>query len=83
MGGNLRLTRALNPTIDQNHLVASEVVRFESFDGLQVPTSIDRVSLMTATPCPLTVHGGPGGQSRKGYRAEIQYLQSWLCGVQY
>ena len=78
MGGNpFRLTRALNPTIDQNHLVASEVVRFESFDGLQVPGLLYRPRQSddgNAVPLLINVHGGPGGQSRKGYRAEIQYL---------
>ena len=76
-GEPLRLTRALNNAIDQTHLVASEVIRFPSFDGLEVPGLLYRPKKASAeqpVPMMINVHGGPGGQSRKGYRAEIQYL---------
>lgn len=76
-GEPLRLTRALNEAIDQSHLVASEVIRFPSFDGLEVPGLLYRPKKANAeqpVPMMINVHGGPGGQSRKGYRAEIQYL---------
>ena len=76
-GEPLRLTRALNAAIDQTHLVASEVIRFPSFDGLQVPGLLYKPKHASAeqpVPMMINVHGGPGGQSRKGYRAEIQYL---------
>lgn len=76
-GEPLRLTTALNAAIDQTHLVASEVIRFPSFDGLQVPGLLYKPKKASAdqpVPMMINVHGGPGGQSRKGYRADIQYL---------
>lgn len=76
-GEPFRLTTALNAAIDQTHLVASEVVRFPSFDGLQVPGLLykpKKASAEQPVPMMINVHGGPGGQSRKGYRADIQYL---------
>jgi dipeptidyl aminopeptidase/acylaminoacyl peptidase len=33
-----QLTQALNPAIDQSHLVKSEVIRYKSFDGLEIPS---------------------------------------------
>lgn len=76
-GAPIRLTRALNASIDQTHLVASEVIRFPSFDDLQIPGLLykpQNASAEQPVPMMINVHGGPGGQSRKGYRAEIQYL---------
>ena len=32
-----KLTNTLNPAIDPNDLVSAEVVRYESFDGLEIP----------------------------------------------
>lgn len=72
-----RLTQTLNPDMDENHLVASEVVRFKSFDDLVVPGLLYKpkgASADNKVPALVWVHGGPGGQSRKGYRAAIQHL---------
>lgn len=72
-----RLTNSLNPEIDQNQLVAAEVVRYKSFDGLDIPAifykPIDATE-KNKVPALIWVHGGPGGQSRVGYFALIQYL---------
>lgn len=76
-GGAKRLTRALNPAIDASQLVEGEVVRFASYDGLAIPGILYRPrEARAANPVPalVWVHGGPGGQSRKGYRAELQHL---------
>ncbi|MEM8942158.1 MAG: alpha/beta fold hydrolase [Pseudomonadota bacterium] len=77
-GGQVsRLTRALNPEIDSEQLVEGEVLRFVSYDGLEVPGILYRpreASKDQAVPALVFVHGGPGGQSRKGYRASIQHL---------
>ena len=32
-----KLTQSLNPELNADHLVAAEVVRFSSFDGLEIP----------------------------------------------
>ncbi|MDH5433811.1 MAG: S9 family peptidase [Gammaproteobacteria bacterium] len=79
MGDNAtkRLTQTLNPEIDEADLVASEVRRFKSFDGLEVPGLLYKPKQSSAeakAPAMILVHGGPGGQSRKGYRAMVQHL---------
>jgi dipeptidyl aminopeptidase/acylaminoacyl peptidase len=72
-----RLTSSLNPQIDPQDLVDSEVVRFKSFDGTTVPSIFFKPQGATPenkVPALVWVHGGPGGQTRKGYSAGIQYL---------
>jgi len=72
-----RLTDTLSDKIDENHLVASEVVRFESFDGVEIPSLLYRPKGATAAnpaPMMLYIHGGPGGQTRTGYNPVIQHL---------
>jgi dipeptidyl aminopeptidase/acylaminoacyl peptidase len=72
-----RLTQTLNPDMDEQQLVASEVKRFKSFDGLEIPGILYKPKTASAeqkVPALVWVHGGPGGQSRKGYRAAIQHL---------
>lgn len=77
-GGQLQqLTDTLNPAIDPEFLVASEVVRFSSFDDVTIPGLLykphqaNRVNPVSAV---ILIHGGPGGQSRAGYSALIQHL---------
>jgi len=79
LGGRapVRLTDSLSKEIDAEDLVDSEVVRFKSFDGMVVPSIFYRPHQATAqnrVPALVWVHGGPGGQTRKGYSATIQYL---------
>jgi dipeptidyl aminopeptidase/acylaminoacyl peptidase len=72
-----RLTDSLSKEIDADDLVASEVVRFKSFDGMAIPNihykPLD-ASPEHKAPALVWVHGGPGGQTRKGYSVLIQYL---------
>jgi dipeptidyl aminopeptidase/acylaminoacyl peptidase len=72
-----RLTDSLSKEIDAEDLVASEVVRFKSFDGMAIPNihykPLD-ASPEHKAPALVWVHGGPGGQTRKGYSVLIQYL---------
>jgi dipeptidyl aminopeptidase/acylaminoacyl peptidase len=71
------LTDALNPAIDPDMLVDSTVARFESYDGLEVPGILYRPTTASAAnpvPALVLVHGGPGGQTRRGYSAMIQHL---------
>ncbi|HMA98902.1 MAG TPA: hypothetical protein VKO38_05545, partial [Wenzhouxiangella sp.] len=66
------LTSTLNPEIDPAHLVDGEVVRFDSYDGLEIPGVLYRphdASVENPAPMLVRVHGGPGGQARIGYRA--------------
>ena len=72
-----RLTSTLNPDIDADHLVDGEVVRFTSYDGVEIPGVLYRPHQATSenpVPALVWVHGGPGGQSRLGYSDLVQYL---------
>jgi dipeptidyl aminopeptidase/acylaminoacyl peptidase len=72
-----QLTHSLNPQIDAQHLVGSEVVRYPSWDGLEIPAILWRPHGATAdspVPAIVSVHGGPGGQSRRTYNPTTQYL---------
>jgi dipeptidyl aminopeptidase/acylaminoacyl peptidase len=73
----IRLTCSLNPNIDPQDLVEGQVVRFASYDDLEIPGVLYRplqASEQAPVPALVWVHGGPGGQSRVGYSALIQYL---------
>jgi len=98
----VRLTTALNPEICQEDLVDGEVIRYQSFDDLEIPSilympngasaEMKVPALVSSLPSVVPscydlllkpsilflnkvwVHGGPGGQSRKGYTATIQHL---------
>jgi len=72
-----QLTQALNPKMSADELVTSTVIRFKSFDELLIPSleyKPKEASAINKVPALLWIHGGPGGQSTKGYRAEIQHL---------
>lgn len=72
-----RLTEALNPAIDERNLVEASVARFKSYDGVEVPGILYKprgASAANPAPAIVWVHGGPGGQSRRGYSAAIQHL---------
>jgi len=72
-----RLTSALNPEIDEGDLVEATIERFESFDGTVVPGVMykpHQASADTPVPAIVLVHGGPGGQSTRGYSALVQHL---------
>ena len=72
-----KLTNSLNPEIDASDLVDTEVVRFKARDGVTVPNILWKPHQATAAnkaPALVWVHGGPGGQTTRGYSAVIQYL---------
>lgn len=76
-GAATRLTTNLNPAIDEDMLVDGQVVRYKSFDGLDIPAILfmpKGASADAKVPAVVDVHGGPGGQSRKGYSAMYQHL---------
>ncbi|MCL1051604.1 S9 family peptidase [Shewanella abyssi] len=72
----LRLTNSGNPQIKEANLVTGEVVRFKSFDGVEIPAILykPKQAAMKKVPALIYIHGGPGGQSRKGYSATVQHL---------
>lgn len=72
-----KLTNTLNLDIDPEDLVDGEVVRYKSFDGLEIPAIFYKphnASSVNKVPALVRVHGGPGGQSRLNYSALNQYL---------
>lgn len=76
-GRHHQLTDTMNPEIAQRDLVEAEVIRYPSFDGLEIPAIFYKphnASARNKVPALVWVHGGPGGQSRTGYSGLIQYL---------
>lgn len=72
-----KLTTSLNPEIAPADLVESQVIRYKSFDGMQIPSILYKPIQASATnkvPALVLVHGGPGGQTRTGYSGFVQYL---------
>lgn len=72
-----KYTETLNKEINPDDLVNATVVRYKSFDGLDIPAIYYKPLEATAdnqVPALVWVHGGPGGQSRVGYSSTIQYL---------
>lgn len=72
-----QITNVLNDAIDPDDLVTAEVVRFKSFDGLEIPAIYyqpKQASVENKVPAIVLVHGGPGGQSRQNFNSSTQYL---------
>jgi len=72
-----QLTQSLSREIDPADLVEARVVRFKSFDGLTIPSVYyepKEASAAHKVPAVVLVHGGPGGQTTRGYSALAQYL---------
>jgi dipeptidyl aminopeptidase/acylaminoacyl peptidase len=72
-----KLTNSLNPQIDAADLVEAENIRYKSFDATEVPAILykpHQASAQSKVPAIVLVHGGPGGQARRGYKAQVQFL---------
>ena len=72
-----RLTNALYSGIRREDLVVPTVVRFKSYDGVEVSGVLYRphqASPDAKAPAIVKVHGGPGGQAQVGYNALTQAL---------
>ncbi len=72
-----QLTQSLSTEINSADLVEAQVVRFKSFDGMVIPSIYYKpyeASANHKVPAMIYVHGGPGGQTTRGYNAQIQYL---------
>jgi dipeptidyl aminopeptidase/acylaminoacyl peptidase len=76
-GRTNRLTHALNPAINEDVLVEATIVRYPGEGGVMVPAVLYRphgASAANPAPAIVLVHGGPGGQTRRGYSAMVQHL---------
>ncbi|MBN8483109.1 MAG: S9 family peptidase [Xanthomonadales bacterium] len=72
-----RLTTSLSARLDAADLVDSSVVRFTSFDGLEIPNILwkpHQASASAKAPAMVLVHGGPGGQTTRAWNVLAQYL---------
>lgn len=72
-----KLMEGLNPEINPADLVESRVIRYKSFDGLEIPAILytpHEASAEKKMPAIVRVHGGPGGQARMPYSAAVQFL---------
>ncbi len=72
-----KLSDVLNKEINPDDMVTAKVVRYKSFDGVEVPAiyyAPHQASTKNKAPALVWVHGGPGGQSRQNFSSLIQYL---------
>src|SRR5690606_8739549 len=72
-----QLSDNMTKEIDPSDLVAGEVIRYASYDGLQIPSILYKpqgIRKSEKVPALLWIHGGPGGQSRLTYSAMLQHL---------
>jgi dipeptidyl aminopeptidase/acylaminoacyl peptidase len=72
-----QLTHTMSMEINPDDLVAGEVVRFKSFDGMEIPCLLYKPKGLAEgeeVPALLWIHGGPGGQTRLNYNASLQHL---------
>ena len=76
-GARVPLLNARAPGVAPEDLVPGDVIRFKSYDGLAVPGILylpKGAKKGDALPAVIHVHGGPGDESRIGYRPLQQYL---------
>jgi len=81
-----RLTNSLPKQIDTDDLVESELIRYSSFDGVQIPAYVYRPKGLASderAPAVLMIHGGPQAQERRGFSSIKQWIvdQGWVLMV--
>lgn len=72
-----QLTNTMSKEMNADDLVAGEVVRFKSYDGVEVPCLLYKPKGLAEgekAPALLFIHGGPGGQTRLNYSPMLQHL---------
>lgn len=72
-----RITNVLNKEINIKDLVKAKVIRYKSFDGVEIPAIYylpHQASKDHKVPAMVWVHGGPGGQTRQNYSSLLQYM---------
>jgi dipeptidyl aminopeptidase/acylaminoacyl peptidase len=79
-----QVTFADDQGIDLSTFTLPELIKYKSFDGLEIPAFVYLPSNhKKGTPIPFIVnyHGGPEGQFRPGFDRTVQYLLSEGFGV--
>ncbi|MGI8649321.1 MAG: S9 family peptidase [Rubrobacter sp.] len=72
-----RLTRSTTAGIPRRTFVKPQLIRYESFDGLEVPAYLYEPGSQeagTKPPVIIDVHGGPEAQERPDFNPVTQYL---------
>jgi dipeptidyl aminopeptidase/acylaminoacyl peptidase len=72
-----QITNVLNDDIHPEDLVTAKVIRYKSFDGVEIPAIYylpHQATKDTKVPAMVWVHGGPGGQTRQGFNSFLQYM---------
>lgn len=73
-GAVQRVTYASASGVPASFFVAPELVRYRSFDGLEVPAFYYRPNAPGPYAVVVYVHGGPESQSRNSFNSVIQYF---------
>lgn len=74
-----RWTTSESGGLDPAALVEPAVVKFRSFDGLEVPAWVYRPGASKGrAPVIIDIHGGPESQARPGFNSRIQYWAAEL-----
>ena len=81
-----RLTNSVPDDLDTDDLVESELIRYRSFDELQIPAYLYKpkeIQPGEKLPAILLIHGGPQVQEGKGFSGLKQYMvnQGWVLLV--
>lgn len=77
-------TRMDSETVDLSKFKLPELIKFKSFDGLEIPAFLylpDGATKGKALPFVVNFHGGPEGQFRPSFDRTVQYLVSKGYGV--
>ena len=80
-GDALPVTESRAAGLSSLDLREPELIRYESFDGREIPAWLYRPNGEGPFPFALLIHGGPEAQERPNYRPYVQYLLSRGIGV--
>ena len=80
-GDGLPVTEMRAAGLSALELREPELIRYESFDGRQIPSWLYRPDGGGPSPFAVLIHGGPEAQERPVYRPYVQYLLSRGIGV--
>lgn len=69
----VRWTEGEIGNLRREDLVAPATIRYESFDGRQIPALVYRPAGPGPHPVLISIHGGPEGQSRPGFSPTFQF----------
>jgi dipeptidyl aminopeptidase/acylaminoacyl peptidase len=80
-GDALPVTESRAAGLSALDLLEPELIRYESFDGREIPAWLYRPAGEGPLPFSVLIHGGPEAQERPLYRPYVQYLLSRGIGV--